>query len=122
NKGDDHIWETTFGHIKHQDKLVNDSYLGNSIAIQGGLSLLFFTNLALYLVMLLFLNKTNFFYLPLFWLLMIYLSNIPLGIFCYKYERKMLILAPAIGIIRSLAATLGFCSGFIAFITKNRFK
>lgn len=110
-----------FGHMEHPDKLVKDSYLGNSIAIQGGLSILFLVNLVLYLIMLFF-NKKDLFYLPLFWLLILYISNIPLGIFCYNYEKKMLILAPAIAIVRSLAATLGFCAGFIAIIIENRFK
>ena len=103
------------GHIMHPDKLINDSYLGRSIAIQGGLSLLFFASIIIYFANIIFFRQINLVWLPLVFLLILYVSNINLGLYCWKYEKKMLFLAPIMAIIRSISATLGFIFGFIDF-------
>src|SRR3989344_4220086 len=111
-----------FGHAKHPDKLLKDSYLGNSLAVQGGLSVLFFFFLVVYILTLLIL-KTNFFaYLPLGGLFALFISNLGLGAYCWKKEKKMILIAPLIAVTRSLAATIGFSFGTLVFALKNRFK
>lgn len=100
------------GHMRHPDKLMNDSYLRNSILIQGILSVLFFILTFEYFLLLVF-SGINLYYLPIIGLLLIYFSNMPLGIYCWRYEKKMILLAPAMAVVRSISASLGFIMGFI---------
>lgn len=109
------------GHMKHPDKLVNDSYLGREMIIQGGLSLLFFFALALSVVLSFFLGGRIFLY-PLTVFIILYISNFPFGIYCAKYEKKMLFIAPLIASCRSISATLGFLHGLAYFRILNKFK
>jgi len=111
------------GHANHQDKLIRDSYMGSSILVQGALSLLFFLNLFLALIGSFFLIRV--FIFPFVLLLLIIFSNATLGFYCYKYEKKMILIAPIIATLRSLAGTLGFIVGFFYFNLKrsiNKFK
>jgi len=110
------------GHIKHPEKIVKDSYMGNSIAVQGLLSVLFFILTLIYIFSIMLFGFLKFLYLPLIGIVIIYLSNIPLGIYCFKYEKNMLILAPAMAVIRSISATLGFLLGMVNFVLLKRDK
>lgn len=103
------------GHLKHPSKLVKDSYMGMSMAVQGSLSLAFFIMLIFYIISIFLSGLTRLIFLPLLFLALIYLSNVPFGIYCLRYEKKMLFLAPLLASIRSIVGTIGFLKGIICF-------
>ena len=112
------------GHIRHPEKLVKDSYMGNSMIVQGGLALLFFLTLLFYLSSVYFFGFIKFLYLPLMLFLLLYISNFNLGVYCARCEKKMLFFAPLIASFRSIAACAGFLKGFFDFnvSSKNQIK
>jgi glycosyltransferase involved in cell wall biosynthesis len=104
----------SFGHRIHPEKLVKDSYMGRSIALQGSISAIFF--IATFFSILFAICNLSVipFIFPIVVLLILFFSNVLFGIFCYRrYEKKMLIVAPAVASFRSLAGTLGFLRGLI---------
>lgn len=103
------------GHIIHPDKLIKDSYMGSSMAVQGSLVLLFAASILFYIGSLFFGNPLAFSSVPLLSLALIYISNINFGIYCLRFEKKMLPMAPFIASIRSAAGTLGFLVGMVNF-------
>lgn len=94
------------GHYKYPKKLIKDSYFGNTILIQGILSLLF-----------IFFPSTLF-------LLLLYISNIPLGYFCFKSDKSFLmgLLAPFIASCRSVVGVVGFGVGVVRFMFGKIYK
>ncbi len=55
-------------------------------------------------------------YIPLVFIFTLYLSNIPYGLFSYKFERKMLFLAPLFASIRSISGFFGAIIGVISYV------
>lgn len=91
-------------YLKHKDKLIKgDSYTRYEPQIQFILSSLSFLTIPLSFI--------NPFFLLSFFLL--FLSNLPLGIWIYKKEKKFIILAPLFSSLRSLAGTIGVYMYFI---------
>jgi glycosyltransferase involved in cell wall biosynthesis len=107
------------GHIEHKKKLLEDSYMGKSMAVQGIISSLFF--LSIFEACILSLLRMMWQWLiPIFFLFIIYISNINLGFYCFRFERKMLIIAPFIATLRSISGTAGFLIGICKiFISKK---
>jgi glycosyltransferase involved in cell wall biosynthesis len=102
------------GHKDHKDKLVKDSYMGSSMMIQGLLSLAFMCSI-LFLPLLSLFGILNALMFVVLLFLILYVSNLPLGMYCFRYEKKMLIIAPFIASLRSLYGTIGFLAGLIKF-------
>ncbi len=99
------------GHKLHPEKLLNDSYMGPTMFIQGTLSLLFFASLFLSIILYFIFFKISVFALPIIAFLLLIMSNIFFGFFCRKYEKKMVLIAPTIASFRSLLGTAGFLIG-----------
>jgi glycosyltransferase involved in cell wall biosynthesis len=91
-------------YIKHKDRILKgDSYTGMEAQAQFLLSNVFFLS-----VILIIIN-------PLAVLLgsgLLVLSNIPLGVWIFKTEKKFIIFAPLIASVRSIAGTLGVYKAF----------
>jgi cellulose synthase/poly-beta-1,6-N-acetylglucosamine synthase-like glycosyltransferase len=87
---------------KHKDKLKGDAYTGKQALFQGLLSLLFFAS---------FLTLAPSIILITFLLLVA--SNIPLGLYCLPLEKKILLLAPLLASLRSIAGTSGALYGLV---------
>jgi hypothetical protein len=93
--------------------------MGKSMAVQGIISSLFF--LSIFEACILSLLRMMWQWLiPIFFLFIIYISNINLGFYCFRFERKMLIIAPFIATLRSISGTAGFLIGICKiFISKK---
>lgn len=102
------------GHIKHPRKLIKDSYMGHEMMSQGSLSLLLLISL-LPAVMRIDLPLIRSEIAPALVLSALYASNVPLGYYCARFERKMLLLAPLLASLRSIAGTIGFLHGVVRF-------
>ena len=98
-------------YLKHKTKLVKDSYTGSGIFIQALLSSLLFLSLLL---------------LSIPWILvffmLILLSNLPLGLFCFKQEKKFLLIAPVLASLRSLVGLLVALYGVLFFFFLKPFQ
>jgi len=93
--------------------LMNDSYSGFEIQFQFILSIMFLFSIALSIY---FMNLV--FSIALFFLL--FISNLGLGLWCFRKEKKMIFLAPVIASLRSIAGTLGALKFFFnAFAKRN---
>ena len=90
-------------YLQYKSKITSgDSYSGFEAQIQFfivGFFLLSF--IGMYFIL----------YLPLIFLILLYLSNITYGIFSYKYEKKMILIAPFLASLRSLSGFFGAISG-----------
>jgi len=96
-------------YLKHKDKLIKgDSYTRYEPQIQFILSGFSFLSIPLSFINPLFL--LSFF--------LLFLSNLPLGIWIYKKEKKFILIAPLFSSLRSLAGSIGVYMYFI----KNIFK
>ena len=51
--------------------------------------------------------------IPLFTVIVLYLSNLPYGLYASKFEKKMLFLAPMIASMRSIVGVMGAVWGVI---------
>ena len=97
-------------YLDNKSKITSgDSYSGYEAQIQ------FF---AVGFLLLSFIGMYYILYLPLVFLFILYLSNINYGIFSYKYEKKMIIIAPFLASLRSLSGFFGATSGLISFWRK----
>jgi glycosyltransferase involved in cell wall biosynthesis len=86
-------------YLRNFDKLVKgDSYTGREVQLQFIL-----TSLAGLSIPLVFINP----FIPLGGFGVLWLSNLPLGIWAAKREKRFLLLAPSIGVLRSLFGAAG---------------
>jgi glycosyltransferase involved in cell wall biosynthesis len=98
-------------YLRNKDKIITgDSYTGHEAQVQFMLSGLVFLSIPLAVINPLFLLS---FVVLLF-------SNLPLGLWIFKKERKFLFLAPILASMRSLAGTLGACMYFTTFSLKRK--
>jgi len=95
-------------YLRHKRKVLGDSYTGSGLTVQAVLA-------ALFIVSILTLKPP----LMLGSGLLLALSNLPLGLFCLKYEKKFLALAPLLASLRSIAGTLGAMWGVLKFTVIN---
>jgi glycosyltransferase involved in cell wall biosynthesis len=99
-------------YLRNKDKILKgDSYTGHEAQVQFILSGLVFLSIPLAVVI-------NPLFLLCFVLLL--LSNMPLGLWTYKKERKFLFLAPLLASMRSLAGTLGVFMYVTTFSLKRK--
>lgn len=92
-------------YLRNKDKILKgDTYTGHEAQVQFILSCLVFLSIPLAVVV-------N----PLFLLSFVVLlfSNLPLGLWASKKEKKFILIAPILASMRSLAGTLGVCMWFI---------
>lgn len=97
-------------YLRNKDKILKgDSYTGHEAQVQFILSGLVFLSIPLAV-----LN-------PLFLLSFVALlfSNMPLGLWTFKKERKFIFIAPVLASMRSLAGTLGVCMFFIKEVRRR---
>lgn len=102
------------GHKLHPDKMFNDSYLGKEMLVQGAISLLFIISPLLGL-MSLFTPWKFLVVFPFLVFILLFLSNIPFGVYSSQYEKKMIVFAPLMASLRSIMATLGFVSAKVSY-------
>ena len=91
-------------YLGNKDKILKgDSYTGHEAQVQFILSGLVFLSIPLAVIN------------PLFLLSFVALlfSNLPLGLWTFKRERKFIFIAPVLASMRSLAGTLGVCMYFV---------
>ncbi|MFH1836081.1 MAG: glycosyltransferase, partial [Methanobacteriota archaeon] len=95
-------------YLRHKSKVLGDSYTGSGLTVQAILATLFIVSI-LTLKPPLMLGSG----------LILALSNLPLGLFCLKYEKKFFIFAPLFASLRSIAGTLGALFGVLKFAVLN---
>lgn len=94
-------------YLRNRDKIVKgDSYTGHEAQFQFILSNLAFLSLVLTVF------KP---YLPLVGFGALLLSNVPLGLWAFRKERKFVVIAPVLASLRSLSGTIGA----YAYLIKN---
>jgi glycosyltransferase involved in cell wall biosynthesis len=99
-------------YLRNKDKILKgDSYTGHEAQVQFILSGLVFLSIPLAVVI-------N----PLFLLSFVVLlfSNLPLGLWTFKKERKFIFIAPLLASMRTLAGTLGVCVYLTTFFSKEK--
>ncbi len=97
-------------YIRNKDKIIKgDSYTGYEAQIQFILS-----SFALLSILMIFFNPI----ITFFGLAILLLSNIPLGLWAFRKERKFIMIAPLLASIRSLAGTFGVGMYFVERLFK----
>ena len=109
-----------YGHKNHQDKLIKDSYMGSDMFIQGSLSLFFMISVILSIGLSILTKSFITFIFPILFLIILGVVNMPLAVYCSKYEPKMIFIAPFLASARSIFGTLGFLIGNMHYL--GRFK
>jgi len=98
-------------YLRNKDRIMKgDSYTGHEAQVQFVLSGLVFLSIPLAIVI-------N----PLFLLSFVVLlfSNMPLGLWIFKKEKKFIFIAPVLASMRSLAGTLGVCMYLIKEVRRR---
>ena len=91
-------------YLRHKDKPVGDSYTGRDLFYQSILALLTYVSIPLL--------KPQ---VTVILLALLFVFNLPFGLFSYKLEKKFLILSPLLASVRSLVGVLGALWGVLFF-------
>jgi glycosyltransferase involved in cell wall biosynthesis len=97
-------------YLQNKSKITSrDSYSGFEVQIQF---------LIVGLLLLSFIGMYYVFYLPILFLGLLCASNIGYGVFSFRYERRMLFIAPVLASFRSLSGFFGAVLGLVSYRRK----